>query len=54
MNMIAEGFYATKSLYELNKEQLHIDMPIAEAVYKIIYGDMPARAAIEKLSEKLI
>lgn len=54
MNMIAEGFYATKSMYELNKEQLHIDMPIAEAVYNIIYGDMPARAAIEKLSEKLI
>jgi glycerol-3-phosphate dehydrogenase (NAD(P)+) len=54
MNMIAEGFYATKSMYELNKEQLHIDMPIAEAVYNIIYGDMPPRKAIEKLSEKLI
>lgn len=54
MNMIAEGFYATKSMYELNKEQLHIEMPIAEAVYNIIYGDMPARGEIEKLSEKLI
>lgn len=54
MNMIAEGFYATKSMYELNKEQLHIEMPIAEAVYEIIYGNVPAKQAIEKLSEKLI
>jgi len=54
MNMIAEGFYATKSMYELNHEQLHIDMPIAEAVYNIIYGNIPVREAIEKLSEKLI
>jgi glycerol-3-phosphate dehydrogenase (NAD(P)+) len=54
MNMIAEGYYATKSMFELNKEQLHIEMPIAEAVYNIIYGNMPPRAAIEKLSEKLI
>jgi glycerol-3-phosphate dehydrogenase (NAD(P)+) len=54
MNMIAEGYYATKSMFELNAEQLHIDMPIAEAVYNIIYKNMPAKAEIEKLSAKLI
>lgn len=54
MNMIAEGFYATKSMHELNQEQLHVEMPIAEAMYDIIYGNVPIRAAIEKLSEKLI
>lgn len=54
MNMIAEGYYATKSMFELNKEKLHIDMPIAEAVYNIIYKDQPARREIERLSEKLI
>lgn len=54
MNMIAEGYYATKSMFELNQEQLHIEMPIAEAVYSIIYQNAPPRAAIEKLSEKLI
>lgn len=54
MNMVAEGFYATKSMHELNQEQLHVDMPIAEAMYDIIYGNVPIRAAIEKLSEKLI
>lgn len=54
MNMIAEGYYATKSMYELNQEKLNVDMPIAEAVYNIIYKQLPVRAEIQKLSEKLI
>jgi glycerol-3-phosphate dehydrogenase (NAD(P)+) len=54
MNMIAEGYYATKSMHELNREQLGVDMPIAEAVYNIVYGNMPAKKAIEALSAKLI
>ena len=54
MNMIAEGYYATKSMHELNKEELHVDMPIAEAVYSIIYENVPAKVAIEKLSDKLV
>lgn len=54
MNMIAEGYYATKSMYELNKEKLHVDMPIAEAVYNIIYHNKPVRAEIKQLCEKLI
>jgi glycerol-3-phosphate dehydrogenase (NAD(P)+) len=54
MNMIAEGYYATKSMFELNKEKLHIDMPIAEAVYNIIYNNHPVKQEIELLSEKLI
>jgi glycerol-3-phosphate dehydrogenase (NAD(P)+) len=54
MNMVAEGYYATKTMHELNKEELHVDMPIAEAVYSIIYENVPTRKAIETLSEKLI
>ena len=54
MNMIAEGYYATKSLYELNEEKLHIDMPIAEAVYNIIYRNSPAKLEIEKLCNKMV
>lgn len=54
MNMIAEGYYATKSMFELNQGTMHIDMPIAEAVYNIIYKEMPVKEAIQKLSEKLI
>ncbi len=54
MNMIAEGYYATKSLYELNEEKLHIDMPIAEAVYNIIYRNSPPKLEIEKLCNKMV
>lgn len=54
MNMIAEGYYATKSMFELNQQSLHIDMPIAEAVYNIIYREQPARREIELLCSKLV
>jgi len=54
MNMIAEGYYAAKSMYELNVQKLNIEMPIAEAVYNIIYKQQPAKLEIEKLSNKLI
>lgn len=53
MNMIAEGYYATKSMYELSAS-LGIEMPIAQAVYNVIYQNRPARDEIKKLSEKLI
>ncbi|GAB3717491.1 NAD(P)H-dependent glycerol-3-phosphate dehydrogenase [Spirosoma flavus] len=36
MNMIAEGYYAVKSIYEINK-QFNVDMPITSAVYCILY-----------------
>jgi glycerol-3-phosphate dehydrogenase (NAD(P)+) len=36
MNMIAEGYYAIKSLMEVNKG-LNIDLPICTFVYRILY-----------------
>ena len=39
MNMIAEGYYATKSLYEIN-QKFAVDMPILSSVYRIIYEKM--------------
>lgn len=36
MNMIAEGYYAVKSIYEINR-QVSVDMPITDAVYKVLY-----------------
>ncbi|GAB3770292.1 NAD(P)H-dependent glycerol-3-phosphate dehydrogenase [Spirosoma horti] len=36
MNMIAEGYYAVKSIYEIN-QQFGVNMPITDAVYAILY-----------------
>ena len=35
MEMIAEGYYGTKCIKELNKH-LHVNMPIVDAVYNIL------------------
>jgi glycerol-3-phosphate dehydrogenase (NAD(P)+) len=52
MNMIAEGYYTTKSIVERNKAY-GIEIPIIEAVYRILYEDFPAREEFKKLSDKL-
>lgn len=36
MNMVAEGYYAVKNIHELNRKFL-VDMPVTEAVYRILY-----------------
>lgn len=52
MNMIAEGYYAVKCVYEINK-QYNVDMPITNAVYNIIYGKKDPKKEIENLSNLL-
>jgi glycerol-3-phosphate dehydrogenase (NAD(P)+) len=48
MNMIAEGYYAVKSMHELNK-QYGVAMPIMQAVYKILYQGASASDEIRTL-----
>lgn len=48
MNMVAEGYYAVKSIHEVNK-QYQVPMPITEAVYQILYKKMPPATAIHQL-----
>lgn len=36
MNMVAEGYYAVKSLEKI-RQQLNVEMPIAQAVYMVLY-----------------
>jgi glycerol-3-phosphate dehydrogenase (NAD(P)+) len=52
MNMIAEGYYAVKCVYEINKKY-NVDMPITNAVYNIIYGNKDPKREMNLLSEKL-
>lgn len=52
MNMIAEGYYATKCIYELNKK-FKVHMPITAAVYNIIYERITPRVEMKLLSDQL-
>ena len=52
MQMIAEGYYASKGIFEKNK-RLNIGMPIADAVYKILYKQTSAASEIKKLTKLL-
>lgn len=52
MDMIAEGYYATKCVVEINKE-FGVSMPILEAVNNIIYEKISPVIEIRLLSEKL-
>ncbi len=53
MNMVAEGYYASECIHSLN-ERFGVDMPIAGAVYDILYRNKPARKTIAELTKKLI
>lgn len=53
MEMIAEGYYGVKCIMEMN-EQYGVNIPIADAVYRILYERLPARQEIKKLSEQIL
>lgn len=52
MEMIAEGYYATKCIYEIN-EKFKVDMPIVNAVYEILYNRASPLLKIRELTDKL-
>lgn len=52
MNMVAEGYYGTKCIYEINKKY-GVHMPIAEAMYRILYEEKYPAYIIKQLSENL-
>ncbi len=52
MNMIAEGYYATKCIYELNKKY-NVNMPITNAVYHVLYEKISPRIEMKLLSDQL-
>lgn len=54
MNMVAEGYYATKSAHLLNdKNQKKTKLPIINAVYSILYEGKDPKKVFKKLTEKL-
>jgi len=53
MNMIAEGYYAARSTHLLN-QNYNVEMPISEAVYKILYENASPAKTISELTPKLV
>jgi glycerol-3-phosphate dehydrogenase (NAD(P)+) len=52
MNMIAEGYYAAKTIFELNKKY-NVNMPILEFAHSIVYENANLREALEKLENNI-
>ena len=54
MNMVAEGYYATKSAYLSNENrEKKSKTPIIKAVYSILYQEKNPKKIFKKLTEKL-
>jgi len=52
MKQVAEGYYASKCMTEIN-EEYKVDMPILNAVYNILYNNVSPSVEMRKLAEKL-
>ncbi|MFT4023912.1 MAG: NAD(P)-binding domain-containing protein [Flavihumibacter sp.] len=53
MNMVAEGYNASKSIYTINQE-IGAEMPIAATVYRILWEQLPAAKGFKQIEEVLI
>lgn len=52
MDMIAEGYYASKCINEINKSY-NVEMPIANTIYEILYERKSPKKGIQTLTSKL-
>lgn len=52
MNMVAEGYYAAKSMFEINKKY-GVDMHICAAVYQVLYEGKSPVAIMSNLTQQL-
>lgn len=53
MNMIAEGYYAVRSIHALN-QQHQVQLPITEAVYRVLYEGASPGGEMARLKGKLM
>lgn len=53
MNMIAEGYNASKCIFNINRK-IGAEIPIAEAIYRILWEKMPAREEFCRVEAVLV
>jgi glycerol-3-phosphate dehydrogenase (NAD(P)+) len=53
MNMVAEGYYASKCIYNINKK-IGAEIPVAETIYKILWERMNAEEGFKMVEEVLV
>lgn len=53
MKMVAEGYNASRSIFNINKE-VQADMPIAETVYEILWKKMSVAKGLKKIEDSLV
>lgn len=54
MAMVAEGYYGTRCIYEINQTGPKVEMPILNCVYEILYGNVSPRRAINRITDTFI
>jgi glycerol-3-phosphate dehydrogenase (NAD(P)+) len=53
LNMVAEGYNASKSIYIINKN-VKAEMPIAETIYKILWEQLSPEEGFKQIEEALV
>ncbi len=53
MNMVAEGYNASRCIHLINKE-IKAEIPIVETVYEILWNSLSAQGGFKKIEEKLV
>ena len=53
MNMVAEGYNASKCIHNINN-RVNAEMPIADAIYRILWENLHPREGFNKIEEVLV
>jgi glycerol-3-phosphate dehydrogenase (NAD(P)+) len=53
MNMVAEGYNASKCMYIIN-QKVKAEMPIAETIYRILWNELPADEGFAEIEKALV
>lgn len=54
MEMVAEGYYGTRCMHEINAHTVNVEMPILECVHSILYEGRKPRAAFREVADYFV